>query len=92
MIPVILAAEPADFDLNVRQPGLSAIDELVGRAPRQQRRGPRRQQLADIESEIPAKKFPPFWRNALDHMLVLYERRCAYLRWKRIFLRCLASC
>ena len=31
MIPVALAMEPADFDAKVRQPGLAAIDELVGR-------------------------------------------------------------
>ena len=79
MIPVSIAAEPADFDQKVRQPGLSAIDELVGRAPRLKRRGPRRQKVADAEDKIPADKFPPFWRKALDDLLVRYERRCAYL-------------
>jgi hypothetical protein len=79
VIPVSLAPEPADFDGKVRRPGLSAIDELVGRTPRLSRRGPRRKKVADAEDEIPADKFPPFWRNALDDMLVLYERRCAYL-------------
>jgi hypothetical protein len=79
VIPVSLAPEPATFDRQVRQAGLSAIDELVGRAPRLRRRGPRRAKVADVESEIPADQFPPFWRKALNDMLVAYERRCAYL-------------
>lgn len=32
MIPVVLAQEPKRFDETVRQQGLAAIDELVGRA------------------------------------------------------------
>jgi len=35
--------------------------------------------VADAEDKIPADKFPPFWRKALDDMLVRYARRCAYL-------------
>lgn len=65
--------------MKVRQPGLSAIDELVGREPRLNRSGRRRSKLADMESEIPADKFPPLWRKALDDMLIKYDRRCAYL-------------
>lgn len=79
MISVVLAAEPKAFDLKIRQPGLSAIDELVGRAPRIRRPGPRRAKVAATESQIPADKFPPFWRDALDDMMALYEQRCAYL-------------
>lgn len=79
MIPVVLAKEPADFDKKVRQPGLCAIDELVGRAPRIKRRGPRRAKVAAIESKIAADKFPPFWREVLDEMMEAYEQRCAYL-------------
>lgn len=79
MIPVVLAKEPADFDAKVRQPGLAAIDELVGRASRIGRRGPRRRKVAETESMISAKDFPPFWRNALDDMMRAYEQRCAYL-------------
>ncbi|MCK5799544.1 MAG: hypothetical protein KAI47_20275 [Deltaproteobacteria bacterium] len=79
MIPVTPAAEPAGFDAKVRQPGLSAVDEFVGRAPRLNRRGPRRPKIADREGDIPAKAFPPFWRKALPEMLEAYERRCAYL-------------
>lgn len=79
MIPVALADEPLHFDKQVRQRGLSAIDELVGRKPRIRRRGPRRQKVADNEADIPAKDFPPFWRDALPDMLDAYERRCSYL-------------
>ncbi len=79
MIPVSLAKEPPGFDARVRQKGLSAIDELVGRAPRVRRGGPRRPKVADREQDIPADKFPPFWRDALDEMLAAYHRRCAYL-------------
>lgn len=79
MIPVALAREPEGFDATVRQPGLAAIDELVGRAPRMTRRGPRRAKVADAESKIPADKFPPLWRRALDDMMETYEQRCAYL-------------
>lgn len=68
-----------DFDKKIRQPGLSAIDELVGRAPRLKRGGPRRAKIADTESKIPGGEFPPFWREALDDMMEAYEQRCAYL-------------
>lgn len=79
MIPITLAPEPVGFDRKVRQPGLSAIDELVGRAPRIQRRGRRRAKVADAESQIPSDKLPPLWRGVLDDMMVAYEQRCAYL-------------
>lgn len=79
MIPVSLANEPKDFNDKVRQPGLSAIDELVGRPPRLKRRGRKRAKVANTEANIPPDKFPPFWRDALDDMLDAYERRCAYL-------------
>jgi len=79
VIPVSLAPEPKTFDKKVRQPGLSAIDELIGRAPRIRRRGRRRAAIAATESSIPADKLPPFWRDALDDMMRAYEQRCAYL-------------
>lgn len=79
MIPVALANEPAEFDAKVRQSGLSAIDELVGRPPRVKRPGPKRKKVADQEQDIPAEAFPPYWREALPEMLAAYERRCAYL-------------
>ena len=79
MIAVALADEPPAFDAKIRQPGLSAIDELVGRPPRLRRPGPRREKLADEEQDIPADKFPQYWRDALPEMLEAYKRRCAYL-------------
>ena len=79
MIPVALAAEPASFEKTVRLPGLSAIDEFVGRPPRLKRRGPKRSPIAATEDKIPPDMFPPFWRLALDEMLDRYDRRCAYL-------------
>lgn len=79
MIPVVRAEEPNTFDAKVRQPGLSAIDELVGRNPRLKRPGPRRKKIANQEKDIPADAFPPFWRHTLPEMLDAYEHRCAYL-------------
>ena len=79
MIPVAQAPEPPEFDAKVRQLGLSAIDELVGRPPRVKRRGPKRKKIANREQDIPADVFPPYWRDALPEMLFSYERRCAYL-------------
>jgi hypothetical protein len=79
VIPVNLADEPQGFDRQIRQRGLAAIDELIGRTPRIRRRGRRRAKVADTEAEIPADMFPPFWRDALDDMMEAYEQRCAYL-------------
>ncbi|WP_309891534.1 hypothetical protein [Archangium sp.] len=79
MISVAPAQEPPHFDTKVRQKGLSAIDELVGRKPRLKRPGRRRKKIANREADIPADAFPPFWRDALEDMLQAYERRCAYL-------------
>jgi len=79
VIPVALAQEPVGFDKKVRLPGLSAIDELVGRVPRITRRGRRRAKVADSEAKIPADAFPPFWRAAINDMMLAYAQRCAYL-------------
>lgn len=79
MIGVTPAAEPANFNNTIRQRGLSAIDEMVGRPPRVKRPGPRRPKIASVETAIPSDKFPPFWRDAIDDMMHLYESRCAYL-------------
>lgn len=79
MIRVHRKEEPLDFDARVRQPGLSAIDELVGRPPRLRRRGPRRAKVAETEEQIKPYQFPAFWTESLDQMMVLYEQRCAYL-------------
>lgn len=79
MIPVTPAAEPPNFDKRVRQMGLSAIAELAGERPLVRRRGPKRKKIARTREEIPADKFPPYWRDALDDMLSSYRRLCAYL-------------
>ena len=79
MIPVKCATEPSGFNEGVRQKGLAAIDELVGRKPRIPRSGPRRKAIATRECDIPAEVFPDFWRDALPDMLNAYERRCAFL-------------
>lgn len=79
MIPVSLAPEPQAFDGVVRQKGLAAIDALVGRKPRQTRSGRRHKAIARTESEIPANRFPPYWRDGLELLHEAYGRRCAFL-------------
>ena len=79
MIPVDPAPEPPDFDRKVRQPGLSAIAEMVGEPPLLRRRGRRRSKIADRREDIPSESFPPFWRDALDDMMLAYNQICAYM-------------
>lgn len=79
MIRVAPAAEPASFEARVRRRGQDAIAELVGRTPRERRRGPKRKQVATKADAISPDAFPPYWRDALDDLLVAYERRCAFL-------------
>ena len=80
MIPVTLAPEPAAFDSNVRQPGLRAIAELAGEQPDPPRTaGQPYAAVAASRDEIPADKFPPYWREMLDDLMDSYCRICAYL-------------
>ncbi|MCF7790313.1 MAG: hypothetical protein K9N47_29610 [Prosthecobacter sp.] len=79
MIQVVLAPEPVDFDAKVRQKGLSAIDEMVGRKPRLKRTGPKRKKTWVLEQDIPANEFLACWRDCLPELLISYERRCAFL-------------
>jgi hypothetical protein len=79
MIPVCMVPEPPAFDRVVRQKGLAAIAEMVGRDSPKPRSGPRRKPRARSEAEIPSDNFPPYWRDALDLLLDAYERRCAFL-------------
>lgn len=87
MMPVAQAPAPPEFDAKVRQPGLRAIAEMVGKpSPYPRTAGKKHQQLADKqgqpvtnEQDIPADAFPAYWREALPEMLVAYDRRCAYL-------------
>ena len=85
MIPVHLQPEPDDFDEMVRQPGLSAIAELVGEEPLRSRPGPKRNQLTDTQgnpittrSSIPGNRFPDYWTRALDDLWNAYGRICAF--------------
>ena len=79
MIRVELAAEPANFDQVVRQPGLSALAEMVGEPPLLKRRGRRREKIADQRDDIPSDKFPPYWTDVLPELLTAYGRICAYV-------------
>jgi len=79
MIKVVPAPEPSGFDARVRQPGLSAIDELIGRPPRITRPGPRRKRIARQRRRIPSDAFPPYWREIIPELRHAYHGRCAYL-------------
>ena len=80
MIPVTPAPEPADFDSKVRQPGLRAIAELAGEQPDPPRTSGRPYApVAASRDEIPAGKFPPYWRKVRDDLMESYHRICAYL-------------
>jgi hypothetical protein len=60
MIHVNPAPEPPDFDRKVRQPGLSAIAEMVGEPPLMKRPGRIRSKIADRPEDIPSESFPTF--------------------------------
>ena len=80
MIPVTPAPEPAAFDGKVRQSGLRAIAELAGEQPTPPRTAGRPYpRVAASRDEIPADKFPPYWREMLDDLMRSYHRICAYL-------------
>ena len=80
MIPVTLAPEPPTFDRKVRKPGLRAIAELAGEQPDPPRTvGQPYSPVAASRDEIPADKFPPYWREMLDDLKDSYHRICAYL-------------
>ena len=79
MIRVEQAAEPADFDSKVRQPGLRAIAEMTGAPGLPKRRGRRRAVIAASPDEIPADKFPSVWTEALPELIESYGRVCAYM-------------
>ena len=64
--------------MQVRQPGLSAIAELVGEPPTIKRPGPTRKVIAQRREDLRAKDFPPFWREATHDLLTAYHCVCAY--------------
>lgn len=81
VIPVALAAEPASFDSNVRQPGRRAIAELCGKQPKVRRSAGRPfKKLRGVtrEKDIPADKLPSYWVESLDDLMEKYHQICAY--------------
>lgn len=79
MIPVKRAKEPSDFDEKVRQPGLRAIAEMVGKQPASPRKaGKPFKVIASSEPEIPPENFPHYWTKALDELMERYGQICAY--------------
>lgn len=78
MIHVQPQPEPADFDARVRQPGLSALGELVGEPPAIKRPGPRRKQIAQRIEDLGHDDLPPLWRHCLPQLAEAYQRICAY--------------
>lgn len=78
MMRVTLAPKPTRFDELVRDPGLSAIAELVGEGPLLRRRGPRRKKIRDRREDLPSEAFPPFWREVLPDLTDAYQRICGY--------------
>lgn len=78
MMRVTLSPKPPHFDALVRDPGLSAIAELVGEEPLLRRSGPKRKKICDRREDIPAEAFPAFWREVLPDLIKAYHRICGY--------------
>jgi hypothetical protein len=79
VIPVAKAPKPKAFDEKVRQPGLIAIAEMVGKAPPYKRTaGKPFQKIANRERDIPADAYPPYWTEVLDDLMDAYHQICAY--------------
>lgn len=81
MIRVAPTDAPANFDAEVRQPGLEAISELTGQPTIRKRRGPRRKNTGQFArpEDIPSKEFPPFWTRALPALRQAFGECCGYL-------------
>lgn len=76
MLPLSLAPEPPDFNAEVRQPGLLAINEMLGH-PVPTRTGPPRTQYPSL-SKIPLRRFPDTWTKAIPWLREAYRCICAY--------------
>lgn len=76
MIHVNPAEEPSDFDVKVRVPGNIAIDEMTGNV--RKKKGRSREKIADRPQDIPANKFPPYWREIKKELYDAYDGICAY--------------
>jgi 5-methylcytosine-specific restriction endonuclease McrA len=78
MIPVTMAPEPQDFDLEVRQKGLRLLNELTGVRVLSPRKGPRREVVALRKDQIPPTKYEPYWTECLGDLMTAYDAVCAY--------------
>lgn len=59
MIPVAPAKQPKEFDAKVRQPGLRAIAEMVGKtSPYPRKAGRKFSKIAESEDKLPTEAFP----------------------------------
>jgi uncharacterized protein (TIGR02646 family) len=79
VIPVKPAPKPKTFDEQVRKPGLRAIDEMLGKAPRYPRtKGRPFKPCAKRAADIPAAQLPTYWTRAIDDLMRAYHSVCAY--------------
>lgn len=78
LIPVVLRPAPADFAETVRNPGLSAIAEMVGEVVTPNRRGPKRKKIAERREDLPASCFPDFWTRVLSELFTAYSGICSF--------------
>ncbi len=79
MIPVKATKKPKNFDEKVRNPGLRAIAEMVGKTPAYPRTGGKAfKKIAKRQCDIPADKFPAYWTEVLDELFTAYNEICAY--------------
>lgn len=94
MIKVKPAAAPGDFDQRVKDPGLIAIREMVGKTPHKRRTSGRafaqRTRKAvnsagdsvevpvTSEADLASCHFPAYWTRVLDDLMTAYDEVCAY--------------
>ena len=79
MIPVAPAEEPISFKSKVREPGLRAIAEMVGKPwPQPRAKGRPFKKIADREEDILPEQLPPYWTKALGELMVAFHEICAY--------------
>ncbi|XBT44327.1 hypothetical protein ABNP32_01895 [Pseudomonas viridiflava] len=77
MIRLTLAQEPAEFDAKVRQPGLRALDEMVGNPVARTAGKPYKVKAARKE-DLKSVDFPAYWTESTPDLLESYGRLCAY--------------
>jgi hypothetical protein len=79
MIHVEPAPEPPEFDAMVREPGLRAVAEMVGKKPSTPRAGGQPfQQRAKSEWDLSSSELPTYWTRCLDALMTAYDEVCAY--------------